>query len=159
MKHDRKKWKSVCVLIWLLFAKQTKCTVDMGTQIKEYFISGFDTTQANGGDTVNKTDNNHTKKNDEHRSPANGDGKMITITLSTEKFTARVVAPRVLMLVLVCSTNHSLLYRSLSGSFKQGSNLFELCSIITNDIYIEYVDPHFLSLSLSPIYLFCSPFS
>lgn len=59
------------------------------------------TTQANGGDTVNKTDNNHNKKNDEHRSPANGDGKMITITLSTEKFTARVgthPACRVLML-------------------------------------------------------------
>lgn len=129
---------------------------------EEYFISGSDTTQANGGDTVNKTDNNHNKKNDEHRtSPANGDGKMITITLSTEKFTARVEASRVLLLlvlVLVCNTGHSFLYRSLSGSFKQGSNLFELCSIITNDIYIEYVDPHLhkhthtsaLSLSLLP---------
>lgn len=98
MKHDRKKWKSVCVCVDLVIVCKTKCIPlirGKKTRIFHFSLLWHNPSQWRG-DTVNKTDNNHNKKNDEHRSPANGDGKMITITLSTEKFTARVVgAPRV----------------------------------------------------------------
>lgn len=49
MKHNRKKWKSVCVCVcWFGYCLQNKQNVPLIRAKNEYFISGSDTAQANG---------------------------------------------------------------------------------------------------------------